>query len=54
MAAFLKMASALKKANMPDSGVSPTSSDDKKSTKLSDLVKKGKQAALIGKLLRYV
>lgn len=50
MAAFLKMANALKKVNATESKeLSPTSSDDRKSNKmLSDLVKKGKAAAVMG------
>lgn len=47
MAAFMKMANALKKASDKES--SPTSSDDKKSNKmLADLVKKGKAASVMG------
>lgn len=49
MAAFLKMANAMKKASNSDKESSTTSSEDKKSSKiLSDLVKKGKTAAMMG------
>lgn len=49
MAAFLKMANALKKASNSDKESSTTSSEDKKTSKmLTDLVKKGKTASVMG------
>lgn len=53
MAAFLKMANAMKKATAAsaDKQPSPTSSDDKKSvlsSKLGDMLKKTKTSSLMG------